>query len=217
MKASALSRIFLIALFLWPISSSTATGQTYNKRLALALVGTIGFTATETTTRGKLIGCGFEFTIIAKDHPYKLGGLVLLAGSISSFYAKGKGINYALKLKGKDMSIVTNAKGEFKDLEATDFEIVYAYAKTRQFNSAGKDIQPFRCEGGGFCSVYTEGFTEIFLGLLDNDMTFGYNRRKDGVDVIVKMDINQVKGVRKQLVSGAKCFRALTERFKKQD
>ncbi len=207
----------MIALFLWPISSNMATGKTYKERLALALVGTIDFKATRSTSKGQLIGCGFEFTIITQDHPYKLGGLVLLAGSISTIYAKGKRINYALKLKGKDMSIVTNSKAEFKDLEATDFEIAYAYAKTRQFSSAGKDIRPFRCEGGGFCSVYTEGFTEIFSGLLDNDMTFGYNRRKAGLDVIVKMDINKVKGARKQLVNGAKCFRALTERFKKQD
>lgn len=212
-----LTKNFLIALFLLPISSISATGQTYKERLALGVVGTIDFEAIEFTTRGQLIGCGFEFTIIARDHPYKLGGLVLLAGSINTFYAKGKGINYALKFKGKDMSIVTSPKGEFKELETTDFEIVYAYAKTRQFSSAGKDIQTFRCEGGGFCSVYTEGFTEIFSGLLDNDMTFGYNRRKNGLDVIVKMDINKVKGARKQLVNGAKCFRALTERFKKQD
>ena len=140
-----------------------------------------------------------------------------MAGSISTFYAKGKVINYALKLKGKDMSIVTNSKGEFKNWEATDFEIAYAYAKTRQFSSAGKDIRSFRCEGGGFCSVYTKGFTEIFSGILGNDVTFGYNRRKDGLDVIVKMDINKIKAAQKELLNGAKCYRALAERFKKQD
>lgn len=191
--------------------ASDVRGQTVDDAAINSLVGTRYFEPIEQTSQGRLVGCGFEFKTVLRDHAYDRGKPVILIGSVSSFYFKGKAMNVSLKVRGNSLFFSQRLEPVF-----SPFEINYAYLKSAVYSSAGREATKFTCENGGFCAVYTE-FQEIFEALVSNDLSLVYSRTPTGFDVVTKLDISTAENGVENLGKGLRCFARLVDRFAAQD
>jgi len=157
------------------------------------------------TKAGELDGCGWNFTYLLLDHTYRKGQPSALVGSIAMFHHPGKALTLTFKLKGKDYS----ASRELK-LQQADFAIPFAYVESAPgVGSAEHYVATFECEGGGFCGMFDDNIPEVLESFIAGELTFAYQRRKNGLDVRFKVDPTQPPEGEAELAKGLACFKRL--------
>lgn len=159
------------------------------------------------TERGKVHTCGVNFSTFVSDNANRNGRYVLLVGSINMMYAKGKMPAATLKLQAADVL-------EMKDgqLQQTPFNPGYAYFKVRDETSANKEISSFVCEGGGWCSAFTDNavIDAAIHAIYGGAFSVAYTRPRGTIDVVAA-----IPG--KEFTETQQCLLKLSERFKAQD
>ena len=60
------------------------------------------------TDVGRLTGCGVDYAVLVRDWVYSNGAPVMLVGSLNTFFAEGKVLSFALKVKGNEVVLAEN-------------------------------------------------------------------------------------------------------------
>ena len=133
---------------------------------------------------GSLKGCQLVFLAVTADRIYLNGNQVAVNGSIV-LRGSDKGLGLALKVGLKDMTL------------GTQFERpAFAYLQTPSASTAKAKQQSFDGEDGYKMFVYSgtdKEILELLRELMDaGKVTIGYNRRKNGMDVLVPLDLTVV-------------------------
>lgn len=130
-------------------------------------------------------GCSLVFNVVGQDHIYRQGQLVSLIGNITFSSDKlRKNAGLSLKLR-TIMSLQREAKTE---------EPFVAYIQTP--NGSTANDKPMRVVSpdtpGAVIFVYGlgDGVMTVLKDILDGQpVTIGFNRNKDGLDVLVPLDL----------------------------
>lgn len=130
-------------------------------------------------------GCSLVYRVVGKDFAYRKGNLVTLAGNIS--YSTNKNhTNVGLSLKlGTFDSLNPTAEPEapfFAYLQTPHGTT--ARSKFAEFDSP--DMQGFRLFGYQFDDDVMRVYGDVVNG---ESVTIGFNRKKDGLDVLVPLDL----------------------------
>jgi len=191
---------------------NTANAESLEDAVIGPLVGTRMMAAAEQRSQGKLTSCYWEYKIVLRDHAYKMGGYVLLSGSLTVFYFKGKAPNVALKMQGFDIAIGADAKPKM-----TPFEIAYGYPTVSGKVLARREGAAFRCENGGFCASYVNDFPDIISAVLTDQVRLSYSRTASGFDVSTDLRANDLPEGASEIDKGASCLRQVLKRYELQD
>ena len=129
------------------------------------------------TSEGELASCELEFQYSYRDFRAHKGATVMVAGSFSQMYSKGKNIGFLLKLV-PNLSDVTK-----QTWTIVNPEYVNLYAGGRSIDKF--KIQEFTCENGGKCIAYVDEALELTLAASDPfpfDAQIKFSLNKGGMD-----------------------------------
>jgi hypothetical protein len=131
---------------------------------------------------GELQGCELVYMAVTADFRYRDGYPVAVNGSISISKAPNNNLGLMLKVGLKDLA------------KNSHFERpTFAYLQSVSTSSAKARQESFEGENGyrSFVySVFDPAINEIITDMIKtNKVTIAYNRRKDGMDVLVPLDL----------------------------
>ncbi len=134
---------------------------------------------------GQLEGCSLVYLAVQADRVYLNGDQVAINGSLVLRSAQGNSLGLMLKIGLKNMT-----KGS--PLERPNF----AYIQTASGTSASAKQQILDGDEGYRLFIYNAKDPAIFKMIEDltnnSKVSIGYNRKKDGMDVIVPLDLTVV-------------------------
>lgn len=153
-----------------------------NKEVLRALAGTIYAVPSNQTREGELESCGFDFQAVAFDHVYNKGEPFILNGNFS--FRKSGDSNFAIAYKVGTF-IVENGALTPKAPNLVWIKLGPTLIKPDRILNA---------ETPGY-GLYVSSFTpQVAKGLEEivnqRKISVGFNRLKDGLDLVVPVDLN---------------------------
>ena len=186
------------------------------------LIGTMEVEFQPMQSAGNREGCTLVYHVVGQDHAYRQGKLIGLVGNIAYAAFKNRGdVGLALKIGTID-ALESNAKPESP---------FFAYIQTPHGTTARSKFVQFDSDTPGsrlFVYQLDEGAMSVFKDIADGaPVTIGFNRKKDGLDVLVPLDLHVVEstasdtGVKRRrsnemLLQFFSCVAEVTERAQKQ-
>lgn len=150
------------------------------------IVGTVQVEFQPVQSQGTTEGCTLVYRVIGQDHAYRKGGLVSLAGNIAIWSNKQRN-NIVLALK---IGIIDSI-----DPKATPARPFFAYLQTPHGTTAKSMVDQNNSEPGFRLFIYQlNGDTvNVYEDVLKGEpVMIGFNRKKDGLDVLVPLDLHIV-------------------------
>lgn len=103
---------------------------------------------TELSSGGDFSGCELRYTYPYRDYRNRNGQPVIVVGSVSSHYTKGKVFALFLKVQPQVIDLASG-KANIKIIDPKIATIKSGDANLNKFK-----LKSFRCEGGGYCAAY---------------------------------------------------------------
>lgn len=116
---------------------------------------------TEMSSGGEFAGCELRYTYPYLDYRNRNGQPVVVVGSVSSYYTKGKVFSLFLKVQPQVIELVSGKA----NIKVIDPKI--ATIKSGDVNLNKFRLKNFRCDGGGYCAAYgssDQSFMEATIG-----------------------------------------------------
>ena len=136
------------------------------------------FKLNRVTIKSELNSCELLFNYVYKDFRQKNGAIILLTGSVSSRYDKGKIPGYALKIIASEVDV--SFKEKFKSLTP-----VYINMKLNEINFEKFKVLEFPCSNNGKCIAYGDPNLKLNLQIMNSpifDPTIYISMSKGGQD-----------------------------------
>lgn len=150
------------------------------------MVGTVQVEFQPVQSQGITEGCTLVYRVIGQDQAYRKGGLVSLAGNIAIWSNKQRN-NLVLALKiGVTDSV---------DPKATPARPFFAYLQTPHGTTAKSMVAQNDSEPGFRLFIYelTGDAVNVYADILSGEpVMIGFNRKKDGLGVLVPLDLHIV-------------------------
>jgi len=102
----------------------------------------------ELTSEGNFSGCELTYTYPYRDYRGRNGEPVIISGSITSTYTKGKVFSLFLKLQPQVMDLSS------KPAKMITVQPSHATFKIKDINFDKYRLTKFKCEQGGYCAGY---------------------------------------------------------------
>ena len=170
---------------LWFIAALLFTPYANSQPVDLdRLVGTLGVEFQPIQISGLQTGCTLVFKTIVRDHAYRKGELVALAGNIS-FQSFGSNIILGLKVGLADNFLVQGAT-----TKATP--PFFAYMQTPHGTTAKSKVIQSETDPGYrlFAYPFDDKSMEVLADITNGKIiTIGFNRAKGGIDVLAPLDL----------------------------
>lgn len=119
------------------------------------------FKLNRVTTKSELNSCELVFNYVYKDFRQKNGAIILLTGSVSSRYDKGKIPGYALKIIASEVDV--SFKEKFKSLTPA-----YINMKLNDINFEKFKVLEFPCSNNGKCIAYGDPNLKLNLQIMNS-------------------------------------------------
>jgi hypothetical protein len=169
----------LIVVLPWMLltTGGVAVGQTMP-------VGTLHATAHSDFTNGQLSGCSIEFGVLTRDWKYKAGGFITVGGSFGLMEVKEK--------------VATVLKVVLHDVDPRDMKFIPSPPASAYFVSDNLTTSKQHRVGsyksdtpGALFTVFQfqPTFPFITKGLKKDQVTIAFNRKADGMDIQVPIDV----------------------------
>lgn len=150
------------------------------------MVGTMHVKFQPVQSHGITEGCTLEYRVIGQDHAYRNGDLVSLAGNIAIWSNKERN-NIVLALK---IGIIDSL-----DPKATPARPFFAYLQTPHGTTAKSRVDQNDSEPGFrlFSYQLNGDAVNVYGDVLKGEpVMIGFNRKQDGLDVLVPLDLHIV-------------------------
>ena len=150
------------------------------------LVGTVQVQFQPVQSQGVTEGCALVYRVIGQDHAYRKGSLVSLAGNIAIWSNKQRS-NIVLALK---IGIIDSL-----DPRAPSTLPFFAYLQTPHGSTAKSMLAQNDSEPGFRLFIYglNGDAVNVYADVLHGEpVMIGFNRKKDGLDVLVPLDLHIV-------------------------
>jgi hypothetical protein len=150
------------------------------------LVGTVQVQFQPVQSQGVTEGCTLVYRVIGQDHAYRKGSLVSLAGNIAIWSNKQRS-NIVLALK---IGIIDSL-----DPRAPSTLPFFAYLQTPHGSTAKSMLAQNDSEPGFRLFIYelNGDAVNVYADILHGEpVMIGFNRKKDGLDVLVPLDLHIV-------------------------
>ncbi len=150
------------------------------------IVGTVHVEFQPVQSHGITEGCTLVYRVIGEDHAYRNGGLVSLAGNIGIWSNKQRN-NIVLVLK---IGIIDSL-----DPKATPARPFFAYLQTPHGTTAKSLVDQSDSEPGFrlFSYQLNGDAVNVYGDVLKGEpVMIGFNRKQDGLDVLVPLDLHIV-------------------------
>lgn len=150
------------------------------------VVGTVQVQFQPVQSQGTTEGCMLVYRVIGHDHAYRKGGLVILTGSITFLSTKQRD-NIMLALK---IGIIDSL-----DPKAPPAIPFFAYLQTPHGTTAKSKVGQNDSEPGFRLFVYqlNDDAVNVYEDILNGEpVTIGFNRKMNGLDVLVPLDLRVV-------------------------
>lgn len=160
------------------------------------LFGTVSVNFQPYRVTGNLEGCTFVFTAIIKDTAYLKGDVV--------------GVNGAIQVVKRESGVALHLKVGLKNIsKGTGFERPhFAYLQFDKSNTANSKQASINGDDGYKLYVYSALEPDVFSvlnGMVSSGtVTLGFNRQKNGMDVLVPLDLTVADS---QVVNDEKAIR----------
>lgn len=148
------------------------------------LVGTVQVQFQPVQSQGLTEGCTLIYRVIGQDHAYRKGDLASLGGNIA-IWSNQQRNNIVLMLK---IGIIDGIGAK-----ATSTLPFFAYLQTPHGTTAKNKIAQNDSEPGFRLFVYDlkGDAAKVYEDILNGEaVTIGFNRHKDGLDVLVPLDLH---------------------------
>lgn len=140
---------------------------------------------TELSSGGDFAGCELRYTYPYLDYRNRNGQPVIVVGSVSSYYTKGKVFSLFLKVQPQVIDLVSG-KANIKILDPKIATIKSGDSNLNKFK-----LKNFRCEGGGYCAAYGSSDTSFIEATMAGEGMYSpsvfFNFSSGGTDV--KIDL----------------------------
>src|SRR5687767_8117453 len=150
-----------------------------------SLVGTMEVQFMPMQSAGIRHGCTLVYRAVARDHAYLKGNLISLSGNIAYSTNKNRSDIWLTLKVGTIDDLTTNSKPE---------RPFFAYIQTRHATTAKSSFLQFDSDTPGFrLFVYQldDGVMKVYEDIINGaSVTIGFNRNKDGLDVLVPIDLS---------------------------
>ncbi|MCH5377574.1 MAG: hypothetical protein JJ992_26755, partial [Planctomycetes bacterium] len=200
-----------------PAAANARTDQKPNipPEVAAAVIDSTGTVpelhAVEYNSSGQLPGCGVNFVLLSTDSVYANGNLVMLGGSLNTFFKEATVPAWILKLKGAELSL-----GPSGDVNPIPFAIHDAYLSGSGLNTDGRTNGAFECEDKQSLCVVFDGtqYAKVFSSLFEDDLRIAYSRVPGGLDAVSPvLSFAKAPNGRVERDKARACFARLLERF----
>lgn len=144
----------------------------------------------ELTSEGNFSGCELTYSYPYRDYRARNGEPVIVNGSITSTYTKGKALSLFLKLQPQVMDLLS------KPAKMVTVQPSHATFKVKDINFDKYRLTRFKCEQGGYCAGYGSSnqiqfMDDIFASIPFNPEIY-FNLSSNGVDE--KFSFKKLKG-----------------------
>lgn len=144
----------------------------------------------ELTSEGNFSGCELTYSYPYRDYRARNGEPVIVNGSITSTYTKGKALSLFLKLQPQVMDLVS------KPPKMVTVQPSHATFKIRDINFDKYRLAKFKCEQGGYCAGYGSSNQIQFMEDVFSSIPFNpeiyFSLSANGVDE--KFSLKNLKG-----------------------
>ena len=134
----------------------------------------------ELTSGGDFSGCELTYSYPYRDYRARNGEPVIVNGSITSSYVKGKVLSLMLKLQPQVIDLTS------KPAKMVTAEPNQATFKVKDINFDKYRLTKFTCEQGGYCAAYGSPnqikFMEDVFAVVPFNPVIYFNLSKNGVD-----------------------------------
>ncbi|UVT15094.1 MAG: hypothetical protein H8K04_14885 [Nitrospira sp.] len=150
------------------------------------LVGTIGVQFQSVQAGGKRQGCSLVFSVVGQDQAYRRGAFVALVGNIT-FWANQDQTAAVVSFKlGTSMAPHADAEAEAP---------YFAYLQTPHGTTATSKFLQYEAPDTPGTRIFAYALDDKVLSVLKDivdgaQVTIGFNRTKDGLDVLVPLDLS---------------------------
>ena len=177
MSNSIITVVFLCFCIGNAFSQSKQVLDTVNNMVYETIVKDNFIKLNRVTSQGELASCELEFQYSYRDFRAHKGATVMVAGSFSQMYTKGKNIGFLLKLVPNLSDVAKQTWTIVKP------EYVNLYAGGKSIDKF--KIEDFTCENGGKCIAYVDKTLELTLAASDPfpfDAQIKFSLNKGGID-----------------------------------
>lgn len=144
----------------------------------------------ELTSEGNFTGCELTYSYPYRDYRARNGEPVIVNGSITSSYTKGKALSLFLKLQPQVVDL------SFKPARMVVVQPSHATFKIKDLNFDKYRLTKFKCEQGGYCAGYGSSnqikFMEDVFASIPFSPDVYFNLSANGVDE--KFSLKNLKG-----------------------
>jgi len=184
------------------ISLFTISFVTYSQQLSKSQVNDIvweqfsssnALTFNEITKSGNFAGCELVYRYIYRDYRGREGEPVILVGSLTSNYIKGKAFSLFLKVQPQVLELIGNSA------QLKSIPIHFATLKIGSNNLDKFRVSKFACEGGGYCAGYASpkpDFMEVTLSKFPIDPDIYITLTPNGIDSRFKLSDIKDNGIK---------------------
>lgn len=141
---------------------------------------------TELSSGGDFAGCELRYTHPFLDYRNRNGQPVIVVGSVSSSYIKGKAFSLFLKVQPQVIDLVSG-KANIKILDPKIATIKSGNANLNKFK-----LTSFRCEGGGYCAAYGSSDASFMEATIGGEGMYSpavfFNFSSGGTDVRIDLE-----------------------------
>lgn len=175
-----------VFLALYPMVAMAQLSEGVLEEVYRELAGHGNLLFTRLSSQGQFQGCELTFNTAVRDWRARDGQLVNVAGSISSFYQKGKAFNVNLKMYGEDFTISpagSISKNQFRPVSGGLRLNGVTYT-----TSAAHAV--FECEPSAICIGFSDPGFRLMENLLqslgEGSIEILFTRRNGGMDLVIK-------------------------------
>jgi hypothetical protein len=175
-------RKLLIAVLPWLLL--TTGGQAVGQTISTTMLGTLNATAHSDFTNGKLSACSIQFGVLTRDWKYKAGGFITITGSFGLMEVKDK--------------VATVLKVVLHDVDPRDMKFIPSPPASAYFvsdnltTSKQHQVESYNSDTPGALFTIFQlqpTFSFITKGLKKDQVTIAFNRKADGMDIQVPIDV----------------------------
>lgn len=161
--------LFFISIAFLIVSSNSVNAldkTQINDAIWTKLGADTSLTFSEVTKSGTFAGCEVVYRYVYRDFRSRNGEPVILTGSISSPYTKGKAFGLFLKATPH----VVDLSG--KEARIKNIPISFATLLIGKTNLDNYKATKFVCDDGGYCAAYTSADVPKFMNIVFSEIPF---------------------------------------------
>jgi hypothetical protein len=166
MMKKLLTAFFAISVLICTANAETLSRSQINDAIWDKIGSDTNLTFGEITKSGQFAGCEVVYRYVYRDYRSRNGEPVILTGSVSSNYMKGKVFGLFLKVQPH----VVDLSG--KDAQIKSIQPSFATLMVGKSNLDKFRVTKFTCEEGGYCAGYASSNMKQFMEVVFSQLPF---------------------------------------------